>query len=105
MTPEQLSLVDDHIRIGLAMIPDSPYVAALVALRAEYERLRAERDKYQNYANESAHVIVEAGVVPGVDYSCRCEQCRSIAQRMDEAGYLDRITDRWWKSAAAAKEE
>ena len=40
MTAEQLALVDDHIRIGLAMHPDAAHVAALVALRAELARLR-----------------------------------------------------------------
>lgn len=46
----------------------------------------------------SAHLIVEAGIVPGITCSCRCEECRMVAQAMAEAGYLDRIKDRWWDS-------
>ena len=41
MTAEQLALVDDHIRIGLAMHAGAPYLAALVALRAELARLQS----------------------------------------------------------------
>ena len=40
-----------------------------------------------------AHVLVEEGVYP---QSCRCDQCRSVAVQMDEAGYLNRVKDRWW---------
>ena len=59
----------------------------------EAERLRDERDA-------EAHVIIAHGIIPGEAGTCRCELCRSVAERMDEAGYLDAVTDRWWDYAA-----
>jgi len=58
--------------------------------KAEINRLRDER-------NAACHVIAEAGVVPGIDYPCRCDECRMVAQKMAEAGYLDRVKDKWWE--------
>lgn len=62
----------------------------LMGRDAEIEQLRAERDAM-------AHVTVEAGVVPGEDDGCRCEECRAVAVKMADAGYLERVTDRWWE--------
>jgi len=47
-------------------------------------------------ADAMAHVVVEAGVVPGVSYGCRCEQCRLVAKSMDDAHYMDHVKDQWW---------
>lgn len=54
--------------------------------------------KAEETAMASAHLIVEAGIVPGVNVDCRCDECRLVAAKMDAAGYLRRVTDRWWES-------
>lgn len=51
----------------------------------------------KDLANAMAHLIVANGIVPGCSASCRCDECRLVAIAMDEAGYLDRIHDRWWE--------
>jgi hypothetical protein len=66
-----------------------------LAVILEVERLKSSSE----LADYSAHLIVEAGLIPGIDPTCRCEQCREVARRMAEAGYLDRIGDRWWEAA------
>ena len=58
-------------------------VAASIDLRVRGERL--------------AHVLLEAGVIPGIDNPCRCDDCRMVAKEMAEAGYLNDCTDRWWE--------
>jgi hypothetical protein len=56
-------------------------------------------------AQAFAHVIIEAGVIPGISAACRCEECRLTAQKMDEAGYLDFVEDRWWNEPLTQPEE
>lgn len=64
----------------------------LIAEEKECSELRKSRDA-------AHHVIVRAGVVPGIDIGdvCRCDQCRMVANQMAEAGYLDLIKNRWWE--------
>ena len=65
-----------------------------------FEEIIELNEKYKKAADKGlamAHVIVEAGIVPGVDYSCRCGECCDQANALDEAGYLDHVKDRWWK--------
>ena len=50
-----------------------------------------------DFGSAAAHLIVESGIVPGVTTSCRCSECKMIAKKMDEAGYLSRVKDRWWE--------
>ena len=59
-----------------------------------------EQPDLRDLACASAHVIIEAGIVPGVSYPCRCDECCMVARRMDDAGYLDDVPepDRWWKT-------
>lgn len=57
---------------------------------------RSEINRLMDSRNAMSHVIVEAGIVPGIDYRCRCDECRAVAVGMAEAGYLDHVTDRWW---------
>ncbi len=60
--------------------------------------MAAERDQAEiDWPMHVAHVIVEFGIVPGLDGTCRCEMCRAVAKKMVEAGYLDCIRDRWWE--------
>lgn len=61
----------------------------------QYELLTQAREQ----GEAVAHVLIKHGVVPGddADLHCRCEQCRFVAQRMAEAGYLDHFEDRWWE--------
>jgi len=74
-------------------------------LEAELAASRKERERLRDTANTTAHVIVEAGVIPGIDYPCRCDECKVTAQAMDDAGYMDRIkaAERWWAEAAAGE--
>ena len=84
-----------------------------IAMRdAEIERLRAENARTcaaltaaQDAAQRAAHVIIQEGVVPGA--SCRCADCRSVARRMADAGYLAEVpkAERWWEAAERAAEE
>lgn len=57
---------------------------------------KAAINRLQDERNAACHVIVESGVVPGISYPCRCEECRAVAKQMASAGYLDRVTDKWW---------
>ena len=60
--------------------------------------LSEQLEEVRETRNAMAHVIVEAGVVPGKDSTdCRCEECRHVAELMAEAGYLERVQDKWWK--------
>jgi hypothetical protein len=44
-----------------------------------------------------SHLAILAGIVPGIDPPCRCDQCRAVARDMAEAGYLFTVKDRWWE--------
>lgn len=55
-------------------------------------------DNLSQKLDDLAHVIIEHGIVPGAQGFCRCDQCRRVAQSMDNAGYLSRVSDRWWES-------
>ena len=50
------------------------------------------------------HVIIESAFRPGIDSKCRCHECRLVAQKMDGAGFLDDVTDRWWEQSGNAGE-
>jgi len=84
-------------------------------LDAERTRLEAERARLQNAVGHqrrelatqrnhlelglaTAHLLIEAGVVPGVSVPCRCEKCKLVAESMDDAGYMDDVRDRWWET-------
>lgn len=70
-------------------------------LRDCADRIRQQREEINRFRDEAcamAHVIVEAGIVPGVDFPCRCDECRLVAKKMDDAGYLDATTDKWWQN-------
>lgn len=66
------------------------------ALRGETVQNKLLADKC-DLAGSMAHVIVQHGVIPGVADTCRCEECRSVALSMTQAGFLDHIDDRWWE--------
>lgn len=68
----------------------------LDAALCEIENQRAEINQRRDERDAMAHVIVEASVVPGISYPCRCEECRAVAKQMASAGYLDWVTDKWW---------
>lgn len=57
-----------------------------------YHKMLAERDALN-------HVIIEAGIWPGLDYPCRCDQCRQVAAGMAAAGYVPGVSkDFWWSN-------
>lgn len=72
-------------------------------VQREMAGLRAEVSRYREQASELAHVVLEAGVVPGIRLGsgCRCDECRSVARQMASVGYLDGVEDRWWVQAEA----
>ena len=76
------------------MLPDTPWSEDDVTVSEACEEIK----RLRNDANASAHVLIENGVIPGITAPCRCEECRHIAQLMDDANYLDRVTDRWWEN-------
>lgn len=55
-------------------------------------------EKSRNERDDNAHVIVEAGIIPGCDYHCRCDACRRVVKAMDEAGFICVLEtdERWW---------
>lgn len=57
---------------------------------------KTQREK-EALAFAMGHLIIEAGIAPGIDTHCRCEDCRMVAQSMADAGYLDSVSDRWWE--------
>jgi hypothetical protein len=74
-------------------------LACVAHCHARIEKLQAELTTVRAESHAAAHVIIEAGLVPGLDLelACRCEQCKLVATRMAEAGYLDDLDDRWWE--------
>jgi len=62
------------------------------------KRVLTERDKLLDRVNMVEHLVVEAGIVPGIDPPCRCELCKRAAQGLANAGYLADVNDRWWES-------
>lgn len=71
-------------------IPDEHLTSPVLMERSLYDELESE-------VSAMAHLIVEAGIVPGVDPPCRCDACRGQAKQMANAGYLAEVTDRWWE--------
>ena len=57
------------------------------------------KQRQTDIANANTHLIVEAGIIPGITCYCRCSECRLVAEAMDEAGYLTRVKDRWWEDS------
>ena len=55
--------------------------------------------KNDEFGRAAAHVIVVAGIIPGISTACRCEECRLVAIKLDDAGYVGNIMDksRWWR--------
>ena len=72
----------------------------LEAELAEAKRLmQDEQDKVfelQSSGGQMGHVILEHSSFPA-SVGCQCEDCREVAKRMADAGYCDRIKDRWWE--------
>jgi RecJ-like exonuclease len=60
---------------------------------SQFEKVMARMNRAVQESQAFAHVLVEHGVTPG---KCRCEDCRFTAKKMDEAGYLNYVMDRWW---------
>lgn len=69
----------------------------LAGMIEEVDRLGKKLSEKQDECQDMAHVIIEAGVIPGEDYSCRCEQCANVARGMHDAGYI-RALDEWWEN-------
>lgn len=70
----------------------------------QLERLRGLLAKARAQACALGHVVLETGITPGVDRPCRCGECRDAAVSLAEAGYLDKVKDRWWEAAKAGGE-
>ena len=100
----QLAWVEiDHLR-GCVAERDAE-IERLRAIERDHTRTVAALHKAQDAAQHAAHVIIEAGVVPGT--SCRCWECRTVAIGMADAGYLRGVpeAERWWLDAERAAEE
>lgn len=63
------------------------------------EREVAKQLECRDLGCASAHVVIESGCTPGITCQCRCDQCKLVAQKMDEAGYMEGVKDRWWADA------
>ena len=64
----------------------------------EMDRLRAEVKRLQHERDETAHVVLEHATSFPDQAICRCDVCRHVAQRMDKAGFCERVKDRWWEA-------
>ena len=60
------------------------------------DRLHEEIKRLTKEGCAMGHVIVEAGINPGIDYPCRCEECKLVAVKLDDAGFMDDVKERWW---------
>lgn len=63
------------------------------------ERIKEQRreiNRLRDEAQAMEHTLLEAGVVPGINCACRCDDCRLVAKSMDAAGYMENVTDKWW---------
>lgn len=60
-------------------------------------------EKARNERDDNAHVIIEACVIPGCDYHCRCDACRRVVTAMDDAGCICALEtdERWWDESEA----
>lgn len=69
-------------------------------------QLQGESDRQRQRAEAAEHVIAEAAIRPGLDYPCRCDQCRKVASEMAEAGYLQGVTIpyRWFEQPAQSSD-
>lgn len=102
------STLVDRLR-GVYTVPVNNAVGLLNNEAAdEIERLRKQNLELVGRLREamhdgsaSAHVIIRAGVIPGISYECRCDECRSVAKGMDSVGYLNEVQDRWWVDSPA----
>lgn len=50
-------------------------------------QLQQEADVYRRERDAAHHVIIEAGIVPVEDTHCDCDECKSVLEGMQKAGY------------------
>lgn len=50
-------------------------------------QLQQEADVYRQERDAAHHVIIEAGIVPVDDTNCDCDECKSVLEGMQKAGY------------------
>ena len=63
---------------------------------SQFEKMMKRATDATAESQAFAHVLIENGILPGISSTCRCEDCKLTAVKMDEAGYMDRVSDRWW---------
>jgi hypothetical protein len=51
------------------------------------KQLEQEADVYRRERDAAHHVIIEAGIVPVEDTHCDCDECKSVLEGMQKAGY------------------
>jgi hypothetical protein len=61
-------------------------------------QLEMASDAYRRERDAAHHVIIEAGIKPGIDFPCRCDECATVARGMERAGYLQHDETKWWDS-------
>ena len=90
---------------SLRRLVNEAFSAGRGSLASTVASQAATIERLINEGSAAAHVIIESGVNPGVDYPCRCDECRLVAQKMDEAGYLEGVKDRWWDKSDIMSEQ
>lgn len=50
-------------------------------------QLEQEADCYRRERDAAHHVIIESGIVPVKDTHCECDECKSVLEGMQKAGY------------------
>lgn len=94
-------LVEGELRTENERLCDE-LISKIEILELENKRLLEDWKKQNDAADRAAHLIVETGVVPGIDSTCRCDGCKKTAIAMDDAGYLEDVKDRWWSDVDGA---
>lgn len=82
-----IEIIDEHMR---------PLHDKIGRLKRENKRLLEDWKKQNDAGEKAVHVIIETGVVPGIDSTCRCDACKDTAIAMDDSGFLEGVKDRWW---------
>lgn len=73
------------------------YHEAIEFMKKKYKELHDQNVLNSQSAFSASHVIIEHSDFPK-DAVCQCEDCKTVANALDGAGFADGIKDRWWET-------
>ena len=71
------------------------YYEAIEFMKKKYKELHEQNILNSKSAYSTSHVIIEHSDFPN-DALCQCEDCKTVAKALDDAGFTDGIEDKWW---------